>query len=103
MSAIHGPDGDLIELCIEALGTQATARMANGTPGGIPDELMNEINEWIYAAIGSLTALKATTEFGRRLKALVAFEMLESVEDALEGKEAVALSALRDLVGSATA
>jgi hypothetical protein len=88
---------------LTALGTQAATRVIDRTPGGVPEALMQEINERIHAAIESIVGLKATTELGKRLKGLVGFEMLESVEDELEGKEAVALSALRDLIGSVAA
>src|ERR1700761_8263022 len=101
---LTGPDAKLIKLCIRALGAQAACVTANGTPKGIPTDQMNALNDRVYAAIEPLAAMQATTEFGKRLKAKVGFEMLLSISDELDQREeSVALSALRDLARSAVA
>ena len=70
----------------------------------IAEELHREaIDRLAASAIEPLTVLKATTEFGKRLKAKVGCEILSSVSDDHQREEAVALSALRDLIGSVAA
>jgi hypothetical protein len=78
MSKLDSPDAELIKLCIKALGAQAACCTANDTPKGVSDDLMDALNDRVYAAIEPLAAMQATTKFGNRLKAKFGYVVLQS-------------------------
>jgi hypothetical protein len=98
-----GDDAELIRLCHAFIAADAAVNAFCG--GDIPDEL------WVnyYQPLERLTVLPARTPEGRRLKARAAYVAIADVSVAdcwtsgMHREELAALSALRDLAGSAAA